>query len=350
MLQSIEKTTTKDYLFRHMSELVAKDGELNDLNLAHLHYGLYKSHERSRSFENAFENLLLANEYQASARMAISRREYHLSEDIALIEKIKKLHAFGGLPDPSGSIAEIFKPVFIVGMPRSGTSLVEKIIGNHRNVQGLGELTYLERAIERHLGLDKKNLPDDVSKVRNDYYEKIRHHSINTLFFIDKMPFNFRWIGVITKAFPESKIVHVHRQPQATCFSVFANLFAGYVGFDNRLNDICGYFKAYSSMMEFWSNTYSDRIFHLDYEFLVEDPEMASCELFRYLGLEWDKNLIKSEQNSSFTKTASRLQVRRPIYKNSSAAWKEYKSFWEEFSLVRGPKFECLKLLTPKDT
>ena len=141
---------------------------------------------------------------------------------------------------------------------------------------------------------------------------KARQHNLEAAYFTDKMPSNFRWISVISRSFPEAKIVHVYRNPQANCFSIYAQIFRGNFGFDNKMKDIASYHDLYTNLMEKLSANHNYAIHHLDYEKLVENPNVVTKKLFEFLDLDWSTDLLAMDKSRGVTATASRLQVESP--------------------------------------
>ena len=219
------------------------------------------------------------------------------------------------------------KPIFLLGMPRSGTSLIEQILSSHSQIYGAGELYYLQKIIDK-LGLIKpKNIEKYFYDIRNYYYENIANIS-DKQFIIDKLPLNFRWIGFIINAFPEAKIIHVHRNPMAVCWSNYKTLFVD-SGMDFNLSqeDIANYYVLYFDLMKFWSKKFSKKIFHINYEIFVKDFETKTKEILSYLNLDWEDQQRNYEKTERVVKTASFLQVREKIKKDTSSTWKKYDDY-----------------------
>ena len=217
-------------------------------------------------------------------------------------------------------------PVFIVGMPRSGTSLIEQILSTHSKIYGAGELNYLQKIIDK-LGLEKpKNLKDYFSRIRNYYDEQINIIS-NKNFVIDKMPVNFRWIGFILKSLPEAKIIHIHRNPMAVCWSNYKTLFVD-SGMDFSLSqkDVANYYSLYLDLMNFWDQYFKEQILHINYENFVQNYEKNTKKILTYLNLNWEEEIRNYSKNDRVVTTASYNQVRESIKKNTSDEWKKYKN------------------------
>ncbi len=219
------------------------------------------------------------------------------------------------------------KPIFIIGMPRSGTSLIEQILSTHSKIYGAGELNYLQKIIDK-LGLEKPNDPQNYfTQIRKYYYEEIVKISKKN-FIIDKLPSNFRWVGFIVNSFPEAKIIHIQRNPMAVCWSNYKNFFVD-SGLDFNLNqiDVAKYYSMYSELMEFWNSNYRDKMFNLNYETFVQNFEKNTKEILNYLDLDWENQLLEYQKTNRPVTTASHQQVREKIKKNTSEKWKDYKNY-----------------------
>lgn len=296
----------------------------NNENRCAFAFGLGKAYEDLGSFKKAYNYYIKGN--------AIRNKElkYNIYKDINLFEMIKssytkiKEHA---LTSANLTIKQI--PVFIIGMPRSGTTLVEQIISSHSKIAAGGELDIIWR-----LGDHIFNKLDDLTenslvKFRKSYLDKINKIS-NINLITDKTPQNFRYIGLITAAFPEAKIIHVKRNSSATCWGIFKQRFdrrADALGFSYSLDDIVNYYKMYINLMRFFRESLSHDIYELDYESLVVNKEVEMKNLIRYLNLDWEESCLSSHENSRAVMTASNLQVRKKIYKGSSKDWEKFQPF-----------------------
>ena len=225
-------------------------------------------------------------------------------------------------------------PIFIVGMPRSGTSLLEQILSTHSKIYGAGELNYLQKIIDKS-GLEKSNnIQDYFNEIRKYYYSQISKIS-NSDFIIDKLPSNFRWIGFIIKAFPEAKIIHIKRNPMAVCWSNYKNFFIDN-GLDFNLNqrDVAEYYSMYLDLMDFWIAKYPKNVLDIQYEFFVKDFEANTKKILDHLNLQWEDQLLQYQKTNRPVTTASHQQVREKIIVNTSDEWKKYKNYLEPMQEV----------------
>tara|TARA_B100000989_G_scaffold263756_1_gene215811 strand:+ start:417 stop:2057 length:1641 start_codon:yes stop_codon:yes gene_type:complete len=218
-----------------------------------------------------------------------------------------------------------FTPIFILGMPRSGTTFLEQVLSSHSIIYGAGELNYLPKIID-NIKLDKlQNLDTIIKNIRSEYYEKVLQLS-NKKFIIDKLPMNFRWIGFIAKAFPEAKIIHIQRNPMAICWSNYKINFPD-PGMDFSLTqkDTAKYYILYEDLMKFWFDKFKERIININYENFVNNFENEIRSLIKKLGINWEENIKNYSKNARPVQTASLLQVRGSIKKNTSEEWKKYR-------------------------
>ena len=219
-------------------------------------------------------------------------------------------------------------PIFIVGMPRSGTTLVEQILSSHEDIMGCDELTYIQQFGRRiSLGLTKPTR-QNLMNFRYRYFEKIKNIANDSKMIVDKMPSNFKYLGAIVAAFPEAKIIHVRRSPEATCWGIFKKRFSNdSVGYSYNLDYIKNYYIRYIDLMKSNSNYFHDKIYELKYETLVNNQEFETKNVIKYLGIKWDDKCLFPEKNQRLVKTASNLQVRKKVYQGSSSKWEKYKPF-----------------------
>ena len=225
-------------------------------------------------------------------------------------------------------------PIFIVGMPRSGTSLLEQILSTHSKIYGAGELNYLQKIIDKS-GLEKpNNFQNYFNEIRKYYYDQISKIS-NSEFIIDKLPLNFRWIGFIIKAFPEAKIIHIHRNPMAVCWSNYKNFFIDN-GLDYNLSqsDVAKYYSMYLNLMDFWTAKYPKNVLDIQYEIFVKDFEANTKKILDHLNLKWEDKLLQYQKTNRPVTTASHQQVREKIKMNTSDEWKKYKNYLEPMQVV----------------
>ena len=250
------------------------------------------------------------------------------------------------LPDSIKSLLKnqsAIRPIFILGMPRSGTSLVEQIISSHNNVYGAGELNTLGVLFTTLLNEPSNIKPNN--KISNEKLLSIREKYLNSLssfnaheeIIIDKAPGNFRFIGLIMSIFPDAKIIHLKRDPIATCWSIYNRNWSGNgYPFSYNMDDLANYYSLYSKLMNFWHKKFPGKIYDISYENLTTNQVEETRKLLNYCGLGWDENCLNFHKNKRAVRTASALQVREKIYQGSSEAWKKYEHYIQP--LINGLK------------
>jgi tetratricopeptide (TPR) repeat protein len=223
------------------------------------------------------------------------------------------------------------RPIFILGMPRSGTSLVEQIISSHEEVYGAGEInSLLEPILEKILSNEKnKNIFSDKNllSMRKKYLDSFAQLSTSANVITDKTPANFQYIGFILSMFPDAKIIHLKRDPRAICWSIYqSNWYENGYRFSYNMDDLATYYGLYSKLMDFWHKKFPEKIYDICYEDLTTSQEDETKKLLEYCELDWDDNCLNFHKNKRSVKTASSQQVREKMYQGSSEAWKKYES------------------------
>lgn len=248
------------------------------------------------------------------------------------VEQIPHVFTTAFLNQPKQS-NETRCPIFIVGMPRAGTTLIEQILGSHEHIYGAGELSILDDVIQdacHAAGLPFMTwiaqLTDhDFIALGEKYLNKTWQLAPDKTFIVDKMPSNCFYIGMIHRMLPTAKIIHAIRDPMDSCFSCFTHLFKSSMLFAYDLSALGDYYLLYAQAMQHWQNVLpSTRLFNLPYEQMVNHHEAITKQLLDYLGLPWDPNCLNFYKNDRIVKTASLVQVRKPIYKTSVKRWQHF--------------------------
>ncbi len=321
-LSAIKKYTINDPHFIQVKDMYKKQG-LDEVSKGNLSFALAKMHEDIGEFDSAFKYL---SEGNALRKKFIN---YSIDQDKNRFKAFKRTQQ--NLLAKSLKINENsinLKPIFILGMPRSGTSLVEQIISSHSKVTGAGELKYISKyGFKLSAGVSSANTKT-VREFREKYLFELSKISHCNDFVTDKMPQNFCFIPLICAAFPEAKIIHIRRDPRATCWSNYKQYFVSKdLLYCYDLQDVVAYYKLYSDLMKFWDSEYCNRIYNLSYEKLTINQEKETKKLIKHLGIEWEKACLSPHKNRRSVKTASQQQVRQKIYQGSSNAWRKYEPF-----------------------
>ncbi len=330
MLSLVHKYQENDPYFEKLLTLADRD----DLSLnqeAFIHFALGRAYEDIEDYEASFEHYKTGN---AKKRQSY---EYSIDQDRMFVNQVKAT-----FPDESAwkdnAVTDVdanVTPIFIVGMPRSGTSLVEQILASHSKVHGAGELRDLDviqfQTFELSHAEYKKNWKqlgdDDYKKMAKLYLEKLSHIAGDESFVTDKMPLNFMHLGAIAQLFPKAKIIHCKRDPRAICFSVYKTLFGTHMPFSNNQKELAAFYALYEELMAHWDRVMPGRIYHLQYEELISNPEENVAKLLDYCGIKWQDECMNFHKTKRPVVTASALQVRKPIYKSAVKYWKNFEPY-----------------------
>ncbi|MEZ5714759.1 MAG: sulfotransferase [Paracoccaceae bacterium] len=287
-------------------------------------YTLTKIEEDKGDYGAAHAALCQAN----AIRRAQMR--YDPEQDVRMFAALKSEFAQARTPERPPGPEEVPVPIFITGLPRSGTTLTETILERHPEVTAFGELNALMHAVRRGwLGAGAgASFVEKGARVKADYLSNLPPQAWHARFVTDKMPLNFRFIGHIVHAFPQARIVHVVRDVRATCWSNFRNFFSSAGnGFSYDPDDIARYYVLYRDLMTFWEERFPGRIVTLDYDALVADPQGKTRAFIAALGLDWNEACLSPEKSQRSVLTASSTQVRRKVYDGSVSGWRRYEPF-----------------------
>ena len=296
---------------------------------ANIGYALAKELEDLGESERSFEALLTG----ASARRG--SMQYDVARDIQTIEQIRKVYS----PDLLATECaghESREPIFILGMPRTGTTLLERILGSHSDVHAAGELANFAVQMSRLAGKaagDRRPSRDelveisagiDFAELGRDYLESTRPETGMTARFIDKLPLNYLYVGLIHRALPNATIIHVQRDPMDTCYAVFKTLFKDPYPFSYDLEELARYYVAYHELMEHWHAALPGVLHTVRYEDLVGDIDREARSAVEACGLEWQDACLEFHKSKEASTTASAAQIRQPVYSSSVGRWHDY--------------------------
>lgn len=301
-------------------EALLAEGERRSLpDLTSAHFALGKAYLDMGDAARAFSHLNTANRQKRSTfrydSAATDRWMQGIADTFApaLFERLRRV----GVP------SEL--PVFIVGMPRSGTSLVEQILASHSQVFGAGELSALRLVIESHgpfPDLLHSMTPETAQRLGRAYLDRIEPLAHGHLRLIDKMPGNFLYAGLISLILPGARLIHCRRDPVDTCLSCYTKQFSGEQQFTYDLTELGEFYTSYQRLMDHWTRVLpSDRYIQVDYESVVDDLEGEARRLVSFLGLPWEDACLQFHTHRRVVRTASVNQVRQPIYKTSRGRW-----------------------------
>ena len=296
-----------------------------------IYYALAKELEDLERWDESFHF------YKQAGDAVTTVSNYDVSKDETLIRKImdtctpewladRKLSSPLGRQDKS--------PIFVLGLPRTGTTLTERILASHSSVESIGETKYLESIMRTLSGIPsvEKMTPEmidalapmDTTAIANGYLDAVSYLLGDKPLFIEKLPYNFLYIGFIVKAFPNAKIVRLKRNPMDSCFAIYKQPFTWAYKFSYNLDDLARYYLAHDNLFSYWRNLLGDQLIEVEYETLVNDSENQTRILLERLGLDFEDACLNFEQNETATTTASSVQVREKIHSRSVLRWKRY--------------------------
>ena len=317
----------------HVMDKKLKELTLENDQKVYLHFALGKAYEDQENYQKAMEHIELGNQ------LKMRSSEYNLDREKALFKNIKDL--FINYDFNKHKIENSRnRMIFILGMPRSGTTLVEQIISSHPDVYGAGELSFLPKLVYKNFfKSDKINFIEnfkelnnnELSLISNQYYNFIANFNTNKTYITDKALFNFQWIGFIKILFPEAKIINCIRDPKDNCFSIYKNLFENEGHWCYNKEELVECYKLYTDLMIFWNDKLPEEIYNIKYEDLVANPEPKIRELISMVGLDWNEKCLKYNENKNAIKTLSVNQARKKIYSSSVKSYDRYKDFTKNF-------------------
>lgn len=314
----------------HIQQMLNSWKSASGLQKAELGFALASVNEQLGDNASSFEYLEEAN---GLCKAALN---YQIDSDINLFEAIKQTQIDSLVPDELGELKH--RPILIVGMMRSGTSLVEQILASHSDVHGAGELESLNRLLMPQFeqkGSQQAGSQASLLKLRSEYNQDLVSLGAKASVITDKMPINFRWLGFFLEAFPEAKVVHIKRQPEATCWSIYKHFFpdAGN-GYAFDLQDLAHYYKLYEDLMAHWAQLYGERILHISYESLTENQEVETRKILDYCQLEWQTECLSFHETKRSVTSISATQVRKAMYQGSSEAWQKYEPYLQDLITI----------------
>lgn len=319
-------------------ETLLNSGVRSRRGAAKLLYALAKEYEDFGEHKRAFINMVRAGELLAQIN------KYDVKSDVSLFQEMADTYTKEYVDSNTvagGCESEV--PIFIIGMPRTGTTLVERILGSHSAVypggEHLGLVTQLhdlipeaeftpERLVFLSKSLIRQSTRIDHKKLGQQYIECLRWRFQNHPYFTDKLPINFYYVGLIRQALPNAKIIHMTRNPMDTCLSNFKQYFTeGAYLFSYNLKDLGAYYLAYLRLMDHWHNVYPGMILDVSYEDLVNDIEGESKRMLNYCGLDFEPECLRFYENKKPTTSRSARQVREAVYTSSASGWKRYEKY-----------------------
>jgi tetratricopeptide (TPR) repeat protein len=335
---SLSSVRTQTPERNHIDRLEALLANTTDsIDSLHLHYALAKEHEDLKHREAVFYHLDTAN------RRRKAELGYDIAFDRAIFDGLKQhflaedyFTGAGAALDPDQA------PIFVLGMPRTGTTLVDRILSSHPDVESVGELQVMQVGLKRlarttgRFALDPETIAAarrlDPAQLGQLYMDNAAPYRKSARRFIDKLPLNFLYIGYIARALPQAKIICLRRHPLDTVWSNYRHLFAthfSYYSYSYDLLDTAAYYVMFDELMRFWQQLFPGRVLEVQYETLVEDQEAQTRRLLEHCGLPWDPRCLRFHDNDAAVATPSATQVRQPMYRSALGRWRHYAQYLE---------------------
>lgn len=301
-------------------------GDLMDAQRMPLAFALACAYEDRQDYDRSFEFLDTAQELKARENPYDDEKVGQYYTDIV------SEFSTGSATGKGHASAEGPDPVFVLGMPRSGTTLTEQILDSHPAVYGAGELSFMEDIIHEAKRISGQPYPRCMSKLRDDqladlgckYIDRIAARSAGEAILVDKTPMNFQYIGFIAAALPGARFLHCIRNPIDNCLSIFKLPFEKSHSYAHSLTALGQYYRRYVGLMAHWAGIFGDRILDIRYEDTVADVEAQSRRLLEFLQLPFDESVLTFHESDRIVKTPSASQVRQPIYATAVERWRRY--------------------------
>ena len=334
-LSRITKYTNNDAHFKELKKIYRKANSNDSEKKIELGYALGKAYEDTKNFDKSFSHYKEANFLQRK------KIDFSLKLEKKKFKEIKNTYNKKLLDNYKNTGSSDSSPIFIIGMPRSCTTLVEQILSSHNKVYGADELEFIPDLVKKNFGdknlslffeeiinFDKNNL----KKIGDEYIAKIKDISNESERVTDKLPINFLYIGFIKLILPKSKIVHCYRNPKDNCLSIFKNQFSsGKIKFAYEMSEIVDYYNLYNDLMKYWNNLLPNFIFDIKYENLISDTKAEIKNLLSYCALDWSNDCLNFYNNKRQIKTASDVQARSRIYTSSIDSWRNYEKYLSKY-------------------
>jgi tetratricopeptide (TPR) repeat protein len=313
----------------------------------HLLFALGKAHEDRERFDEAFQFYSEGN--------ALRRRTVRWDADDhhRNISDLKRFFDSGFFAKRTGQGCPAADPIFIVGLPRAGSTLLEQVLASHSAVEGTMELPDIIALARRLSGKQRKGdasrypwilaelSPGQLQALGEEYLDRTRIHRSGLPHFIDKMPNNFAHVGLIHLILPNARIIDARRNPLACCFSGFKQLFASGQNFTYSLEEIGRYYRDYAELMEHWDKVLPGRVLRVQYERVVADPESQIRRLLEHCGLAFEPSCLEFHRTERAVRTASSEQVRRPLYGDAVDQWRHFEAHLGPLVDALGPAAAC---------
>jgi tetratricopeptide (TPR) repeat protein len=322
------KLTRDDPCFVKFKDIIATNETWSPKDVCFIHFAAGKAYEDVEDYERSFFHYHHGNQ--------VKNKNFDIVDHYEFIKSLKRVFTGDNVELMSAHGLRTEVPVFVIGMPRSGTSLVEQILASHPEVHGAGELSLIsEIAVQlhrfsqgdSHYPLCMNSIEDGaITGGATDYLERVQELSPESQKIIDKAPMNYRHLGLIASFFPNAKIIHCRRDPLDTCLSCYFQNFTVGHEYSFDLAHLGLFYRCYRRLMDYWKDELSLTLLEVSYEGLVENTEKVSRQMVEFLGLDWDSGCLDFHKTKRPVHTASAWQVRQPVYTTSIGKWRHFES------------------------
>ena len=303
--------------------------DLTDESKVYIHNALGLNYESRKDYQKAFDNMSSCNQLRRQSE------SYDPVEIETFHEKIITLSNEEFFQQEAAKPSDI-TPIFIIGLPRSGSTLIEQILASHTQVEGTHELSDFSRAMQsvRRGSRSKKRFPEVLehfsleqwTSLGRNYLNSTKKYRTEKLFFIDKNPNNFTFVGALKLALPNAKIINARRHPLDSCYGSFKQLFASGQPFTYDLSELGEYYMQYQKLMDYWHDVLPNFVLDVHYEKVVNDLDVEVRKILDFCGLPFEENCLRFHETKRAVKTASSEQVRQPLYSSSVNLWRNYEN------------------------
>lgn len=325
-LARLQRATDRSHI-EQMEQVLAETKLPPDRNIF-LYYALGKEYEDLGEWDRAFDW------YKKGGDAVMSVADYDIVSDLSVIDAVVANCSADWMSQTSSTPPLPEQPLFIVGLPRTGTTLTERIVASHSQVQSVGETEFIQMTLRRESDVRsvERMTPEMIEKVAAKDASILAHGYVDTLryrlgpepVFIDKLPFNVLYLGFIARAWPERPIVLLNRHPMDACFAMYKQVFTWAYKFSYDLDNLANYYIAYSKLVAHWRKLLGDRLVEVGYEDLVSDQEAQTRRLLDRIGLDFEQACLDFDKNTAPTTTASSVQVREKVHTSSIGKWQHF--------------------------
>jgi hypothetical protein len=341
-LTAVAELNSEDPRFIALAEMGEQSRSLSSEDQIPLRFALFNAYSHQGNFKAAFRQLKLGN------TLARARIDYDERATLADMGHLRALFTAKLLSENRGTGHASTTPIFVLGMPRSGSTLIEQILASHPNVLGAGEITdFVAAAVEvageglaglKTRGTDSEAFREQMRHIGGAYVDRIQARYGQADRIVNKMPDNFRLAGLIHLALPNARIIHSRRDPIDTCFSCYSKAFSNIIPYAYDLGELGRYYRSYERLMEHWRATIpSEALLEVQYESLVRDPETQVRKIVEHCGLAWDDRCLDFHRTVRPVRTASAVQVRKPIYADAVGKGRRYADELSPLIAALGP-------------